>query len=121
MDPNPYKHEAIFLAKVRDEIEPWLQAAGFQFHSRNKPDRPIFLYIDYTRNDVVFRLSWDRRNDSVFIGLTAEIIKEPDYLLTIAKINFAEIAMTTPRRAVTTAIDARIGPFVQNVQAYLGG
>jgi hypothetical protein len=43
MDPNPFKHPAIILAKIRTAIEPSLLAAGFQFNGRNKPSRPIYL------------------------------------------------------------------------------
>lgn len=37
VDPNPFKHPAIILAKVRANLEPSLLAAGFRFDGRNKP------------------------------------------------------------------------------------
>ena len=118
MDPNPYKHPAIILAKIRTAIEPSLQAAGFHFDGRNKPARPIYLYIDYFRNDQCFRLSWDRRDDKSFIGLVAEIIHEPDLLMTIAKVDFSGMAKT-PRKGTAAEVQMRITPFVDAINAYL--
>ena len=118
MDPNPYKHPAIILAKIRSAIEPSLQAAGFHFDGRNKPARPIYLYVDYFRKDQCFRLSWDRRDDKSFIGLIAEIIQEPDHLMTIAKVNFSGMAKS-PRKRITAEVEMRITPFVDAINDYL--
>ena len=78
MDPNPFKHPAVILARLRIAIEPSLSAAGFQFDGRNKPEAPVHLYLDYSRGDELFRLSWDKRERSGFIGFVAEMLREPE-------------------------------------------
>jgi len=118
MDPNRFKHPAIILATIRSAVEPSLLAAGFQFDGRNKPDKPLHLYVDYARKDQLFRLAWDRRDSNRFIGIIAEIIQEPDQLITIAEMKLSELARV-PRDQITTEIQKRIDPFAETVKEYL--
>jgi hypothetical protein len=58
MDPNPIKHEAVLLARVRDGILPALTRAGFQLDSRNKGGS--HLWIDFCRNEETLSLRFDK-------------------------------------------------------------
>ncbi len=71
MDPNPIKHPAVLLARVRDSIEPTLLNAGFQFDSRNSPRDPgrTHLWIDYVRGDDFIGLRWDRWQKTLSLEL----------------------------------------------------
>src|SRR5690242_542586 len=94
MDPIPLKTEGEILAKIRDLVQPHLDAAGFIYASRNKPaEPPLYLYIDYVRGGDTLRLSWDRRDSNQFIGLVAELIREPDQIITIAKADVAQFGL----------------------------
>ena len=118
MDPNPYKHPAIILTKIRTAIEPSLLATGFRFDRRNKPSKPLHLYLDYSRQGELFRLSWDRRDSNHFIGFTAEIVGEPDGCKIIAKTDLSGIAKL-PKNEATAEIQIRIDSFVEAVNAFL--
>lgn len=120
MDPNPFKYPAIILAKIRTAIEPSLLAAGFQFNGRNKPSRPIYLYLDYSRPAELFRLSWDRRDSNRFIGFTAEVIDEPQGCKTIASTDLSGIAKL-PKNRTNEEIRIRIDSFVEAVNAFMNG
>ena len=120
MDPNPFKHPAIVLARVRRAIEPSLLAAGFQFNERNKPNKPIYLYVDYSRPSELFRLSWDRQDSNRFLGLKAEILDQPNGCKTIAATDLS-LPATFPRNRVTGEIQMRIDSFVEAVNAFLNG
>src|SRR5437016_1890526 len=90
MDPNPIKHPAVLLARTRRAVEPLLVGKGFRFEGRNKPERPLFLYIDYARGADVLRISWDRRKSNQFIGLVAELTTEQGSHLVIAETDFTD-------------------------------
>jgi hypothetical protein len=115
MDPNPFKHPAIILAKTRDAIEPSLDAAGFSFDTRNKPPVPIYLYLDYTRSDGLFRLSWDRRDSNNFIGFVAELILESDGNDSVTSWDLSYTAKL-PRESMTVEIEAQIASFADSVK-----
>jgi hypothetical protein len=118
MDPNPFKHPAILLARIRKAVEPSLLAAGFQFDGRNKPDRPLYLYLDYSRPGDLFRLSWHRRDSNHFIGFTAELLGVSEAPTIIATANFSGIDY--PRKHPTTAeVQSRIDSFAEAVNALL--
>jgi len=118
MDPNPFKHPAILLAGIRKAIEPSLFSAGFQFDGRNKPDKPLYLYLDYSRPGELFRLSWDRRDSNRFIGLTAEILGDSEQPTTISTISLSGVAHL-PKHEVTAAVQMRMDSFVGAVKAFL--
>jgi hypothetical protein len=118
MDPNPFKYPAIILAKIRAAIEPSLSAAGFHFDGRNKPSRPIYLYLDYSRPGELFRLSWDRRDSNHFIGFTAEIMNEPQGCRRIAAADLSGIAKL-PNVEATAEVQMKIDLFVDAINAFL--
>lgn len=117
MDPNPIKHPAVMLARVRDAVEPALLAAGFKLQGRNKPERPVYLFIDYTDGARVFHLAWDRRHDSVFKGLLAELIEEPDRITTVASEDFADAELV--RSQGSAKFQECIVSFAAAVNAFL--
>jgi hypothetical protein len=118
MDPNPFKHPAIVLAKLRKAIEPSLLGAGFHFDGRNKPDRPLYLYLDFSRQGELFRLSWDRRDSNRFLGISAELLGDRgDYKL-IRAVDMSSVA-TVPRNRTTAEIQVRIDKFVEAVIDFL--
>jgi hypothetical protein len=118
MDPNPFKHPAIILAKIRDGVESSLSDAGFQFDGRNKPTRPVHLYLDYSRGNELFRLAWDRRDSNQFIGIVAELIREPDELISVVSTDLRYIAKL-PRDAATAEIQMQIEVMTQTINQYL--
>jgi hypothetical protein len=118
MDPNPFKHPAIILAKVRSAVEPSLSAAGFHYEGRNKPSKPIYLYLDYARQGDLFRLSWDRRDSDRFIGFTAELAFERNGYTTIASSDLSGIAKV-PKTRTTAEVQTRIDSFAKAVNAFL--
>lgn len=120
MDPNPFKHPAIILAKIRAGIESSLSDAGFQFDGRNKPTRPVHLYLDYSRGDELFRLSWDRRDSNRFIGIVAELIREPDELNSVVSADLSYTAKL-PRDAATAQIQLKIETITKSINEYLKG
>lgn len=117
MDPNPFKHPAVMLARVRDEIAPALLAAGFKLQGRNNAERPVFLWIDYTDGGRVFHLAWDRRHESVFKGLLAELIEEPDRITTVASEDFAGVEEV--RSQGSAKFQQRIEAFAATVNSFL--
>jgi hypothetical protein len=118
MDPNPFKHPAIILAKLRKAIEPSLLAAGFRFDGRNKPSKPLYLYLDYSRQGELFRLSWDRRDSDRFLGFTAELLGDPECYTLITATDMSGIA-EVPRNRTTAEVQMRIEKFVQAVNDFL--
>lgn len=118
MDPNPFKHPAVILAKMRTAIEPSLLGAGFQFDGRNNPSIPIYLYLDYSRPGELFRLSWDRRDSNHFIGFTAELMDEPQGCKTIARTDLSGMSKI-PKIRTNVEIRIRIDSFVAAVKAFL--
>jgi hypothetical protein len=118
VDPNPFKHPAIILARIRKAVEPSLLAAGFEFNGRNKPNRPIYLYLDYSRPGELFRLSWDRRDSNRFIGFTAEVTDEPHGCKAVVTTDLSGIAKL-PKSRVSAEVQIRIDSFVQTVNAFL--
>jgi hypothetical protein len=118
MDPNPFKHPAIILGRVRKAIEPSLFAAGFQFDGRNKPNVPVYLYLDYSRPGELLRLAWDRRDSNRFIGVTAELLGPSESVTTVAAINLSGIARL-PKCQVTAEVQMRLDSFVATVNAFV--
>jgi hypothetical protein len=118
MDPYPFKHPAIILARIRKAVEPSLVAAGFQFDGRNKPARPVYLYLDYSRPAEVLRLAWDRHDSNNFIGLTATLLGGSGDETRIAAIDLSELAHL-PKRQTTPALQMRMDAFVAAVQHFL--
>lgn len=62
MDPNPIKHPAVLLARVRDAIAPILLEVGYTFDCRNHPIDPgrEHLWIDFTHGPDILSLRWNR-------------------------------------------------------------
>ncbi len=120
MDPNPFKHPAIMLARIRDAIAPSLAAAGFKLVGRNKPPTSVHLYIDYSRGNDLFRLSWDRRDSNQFIGFVAEFIHEPDILESIISMDLSYISKL-PHAAVTPEVQTQIDAIAKSINIYLKG
>jgi hypothetical protein len=118
MDPNPFKHPAIILAKIRDGVESSLSDAGFQFDGRNKPTRPVHLYLDYSRGNELFRLAWDRRDSNQFIGIVAELIREPDELISVVSTELSYTAKLPPN-AATAQIQLQIETITTTINEYL--
>lgn len=80
------------LAQIHEAIQPSLETAGFSFDGRNNHS-PVYLYIDYSRGNDLFRVSWDRRTRgeiNQFIGFVAEILLESGQLETIRSRNLGE-------------------------------
>lgn len=119
MDPNVFKHPAVILAKIRDAIAPSLAAAGYALDGRNKPSKPAHLYIDYSRGDDIFRLSWDRRESNQFIGLVAEFTREPDLLETVVKKDLSYIAKLPRGEKTTAEIQMQIDTIAESINNYL--
>jgi hypothetical protein len=118
MDPYPFKHPAIVLARIRDGIEPSLRAAGFQSDGRNKPSTPLHLYLDYARAGELFRLSWDRRDSTRFLGFTAEFLRDSEEVILVAADDLSDLA-SVPKRQSTPAIQVRIDSLVAAINAFL--
>jgi hypothetical protein len=118
MAPNPFKHPAIVLANVRTAIEPSLLAAGFHFDGRNKPSTPVYLYLDYSRQGELLRLSWDRRDSNRFLGITAELLADAGGCKVIAAVELSGVAKL-PRACTTAEIQTRIDSFVETVNSFL--
>lgn len=118
MDPNPFKHPAVILAKIRNAIEPSLWAAGFCFDGRNKPNVPLHLFLDYSRAGQLFRLAWDRRDSDQFIGFVAEVYDESQGHRTIAVAEFSDIA-GMPKAKVTAEFEMRVDSFATAVNDFL--
>ncbi len=110
-DPNPYKNPGLLFAKVRSEIEPELLSAGYRPSGRNKRDARCTLFIDYSRSDDVFTLSWDQHQ----ARLTAELLTTRGAdLRTIATAAFSGVRSTSD-------IEARLAPFMAAVRSFLDG
>jgi len=120
MDPNPFKHPAIILARIHEAIEPSLAAAGFKFDGRNKPPAPVYLFIDYSRGNDLFRLTWDRRDSDRFIGFVAELIHEPDNIESITSGDLSYIGKL-PRDARNAEIQTTVDTFADSVRKCLDG
>ena len=118
MDPHPYKHPAIMLARIREALEPSILAAGFRFEVRNNPQRPVHLFLDYVRGRDCFRIAWDRRESDTFIGFTAELIQEPDCLVTVVATDLTGVG-PMPSRQLTAEITRRLDLFVLGVRRVL--
>ena len=118
MDPHPYKHPAIILARIRKALEPSLLAAGFRFEGRNKPQRPVHLFLDYVRGGDCLRIAWDRRESDTFIGFTAELIQEPDCRVTMVATDLTGVG-PMPSRLLTAEITRRLDLFVLAVRGFL--
>jgi hypothetical protein len=118
MDPNPFKHPAVVLARLRDGIEPALFAAGFSFDGRNKPDRPFYLFLDYARGDTLFRLARDRRDNSDSFGFVAELMEPPDRYVSIAILDCRDLA-DWPPASLSAEIQVRMDAFVATVNSFL--
>ena len=120
MDPNPFKHPAVMLAKIRDAIAPNLAAAGFVLEGRNKPERPVHLYIDYSRGNELFRLSFDRRESERFIGFIAEFMLEPDRLETLTSSDLSSIGKL-PRNTIAIELEQELEKFADSINQCLRG
>jgi hypothetical protein len=59
-DRTPYRTARTLLTKIQVKIEPKLLAAGFQPSARKTRARDGSLFIDYTRANDLFTLSWTR-------------------------------------------------------------
>lgn len=118
MDPNPFKHPAIVLARIRKAVEPSLIAAGFQFDGRNKPERPVHLYLDYSRPGELFRLAWDRRDSNRFIGVTAELLDAAERSTTIAAVDMSR-SVKLPASRNTAEIQTKIDSIVEDIIGFL--
>jgi hypothetical protein len=118
MDPYPFKHPAIILARIRKAVEPSLVAAGFQFDGRNRPTRPVYLYLDYFRSAEVLRLAWDRRDSNSFIGLTAVRFGDAGDETRVAATDLRDLAHL-PKQQTTAALQLRMDAFVDAVQQFL--
>lgn len=81
MDPKPIKHPAVLLARIRDRIEPSLMAAGFQFHSRNKPFGYGSRWLDYMNAGDTISIRWDRR----LVSIVAEMLDRSGRVELLAK------------------------------------
>jgi hypothetical protein len=95
-----------------------LLAAGFQFEGRNKPSKPLHLYLDYPGPGGLFRLSWDRRDSDRFIGVTAELLGPSDRHTTIAATSFSGV-VGEPKRRITPVVQMQIDSFVDTVNAFM--
>jgi hypothetical protein len=115
MDPYPFKHPAIILAKVRKAVEPSLIAAGFRFDGRNKPASPVYLYLDYSRSAELLRLAWDRRDSDNFIGLTAVRVGDAGDETRDAAIDLRDLAHL-PKQQTAAVLQLRMDAFVDAVQ-----
>jgi hypothetical protein len=107
MDPYPFKHPAVLLARVRDLLEPTFLGAGFRFESRNDPrvDRgPRHLWIDYSRGEEVISLRLDFRQAI----LSLSVIDQAG--------NVRQIAGTSFEDCPINEITERVDQFVENVR-----
>ncbi len=118
MDPNFLKHPAVILAKMRNAIEPSLVAAGFSFDDRNKPSVPLHLFLDYSRQESLFRLSWDRRDSNEFLGFKAEFLTAPDGYRLIAVMDLSDMCHV-PQKEASAILQTRMDSFIAAVVSFL--
>jgi hypothetical protein len=119
MDPYPFKHPAVILARIRKGIEPSLYAAGFKLDGRNKPRNPVYIYLDYSRPGELFRLSWDRRDSNHFISFVAELLAG-DESRVVAKTDLHSVLAHVPKHAITAELLMQIDRFVDAVNDFFG-
>src|SRR4029077_16895427 len=101
-DPNPNKNPGLLLGKIRSEIEPKLLSVGYRPVGRNRSAARRVLFIDYSRSDDMFTLSWDQNH----ARLAAE-------LLTAGGADLRAIATAEFSGARSTSdIEARLAPFM---------
>jgi hypothetical protein len=108
MDPNPVKHLAVLLARVREAIEPVLCEAGFTYEGRNKVRgirAPQHRWIHYCRGQEVVSLDLD--DWQAKLSLTA--VDERGAMHEVALISLQGVG--TPDELVE-----RAAQFVQSVQ-----
>jgi hypothetical protein len=108
-DPNPYKNPGLLLARLRREIEPRLLSVGYQRVGRNPRGARHTLFVDYTRCNEQFTLSWDQHR----ARLTAR-------RLTAGGADVEEIAKAEFDGVMSTSdIEARLAPFKVSVGRFL--
>ncbi len=110
-DPNPYKNAELLLAKIRSDIEPAILLAGYRLVDRNKRGEVRALFLDYSRSDDLFTLSWDQHEAK----LTAELlIGGGAELQIIATVEFRGIRSTSD-------IEDQLAAFIAPVRSFLEG
>jgi hypothetical protein len=108
-DPNPYKNPGLLLAMIRREIEPRLLAAGYRLAGRVPRGGPRYRFIDYSRSEDVFTLSWDHHH----ARLAAELLPaRGSDLRLVAAAEFSGVRSTSE-------IEARLVPFMVSLGAFL--
>jgi hypothetical protein len=112
VDPNPIKHHAVLLARIRDAIEPSLIGAGFHFNSRNKPpaNHGYSLWIDYVREGETFSIRFDRW----IARLAAEMLDREGRVQIIAEVQFN-------RPGTNEEIMNEVTPFIARIRGFLDG
>ena len=107
-DPNPIKHPAVLLAKIRDQIEPRLAARGFRAESRSDRHETTPIWIDYRSGDQLFSLRWD----AIHAMLTADMLGRDG--------NVARVAQASTNLVMSQSeLLARVEPFVRATIAFL--
>jgi hypothetical protein len=110
-DPNPYKNPELLLAKIRSDIEPKMLLAGYRPVGRNKRGARRALFLDYSRSDGLFTLSWDQHE----ARLAAELLTEGEAeLRVIATAEFSGVRSTSD-------IEDRLAAFMAPVRSFLEG
>jgi hypothetical protein len=108
-DPNPYKNARLLLARVRSELEPDLQSAGYQLVARNPPGARRALFLDFARPGELLSISWDQHE----ARLAAAWLTEGS--VDVRVIATAELSGTRS----TFEIDDRLAPFVASVRRFV--
>jgi hypothetical protein len=108
-DPNPYKSPRLLLSKIRSDIEPKLLSAGYRPVARKLPGERRAPFIDYSRSDDLFSVSWDRHEGR----LAAELLTDGGTALrAIAAAEFSGVRSTSD-------IEDRLAPFMASVRSFL--
>jgi hypothetical protein len=110
-DPNPYKNPELLLARIRSDLEPEIQLAGYRLIGRNKRGARRALFLDYSRSDGLFTLSWDQHE----ARLVAELLTEGQAeLQVVATAEFSGVRSTSD-------IEDRLAAFIAPLRSFLGG
>lgn len=60
-DPNPIKHVGSLMKRIRNDIEPSLEKAGFAFDGKDKGTDSRTGWLDYARPGLILRCSFEPR------------------------------------------------------------
>jgi hypothetical protein len=109
-DPKPYMNPGLVLRKIGSEIESKLRSAGYRPIYRNRNHSRHVMFIEYSRLDDVFTISWNQRYARLAAEFTAGAAEPRDV---------ATAELSGARSSAD--IDVRLGPFMSVVRGFLDG